>query len=82
MIAFRRNSVALAEGAFVALDAPEPVLAFERRTDEARALCLFNLGPDPVLRPASGTLQLAVGEVIEQPGSVSLGGYSAAFIAI
>jgi alpha-glucosidase len=82
MIALRRGSTALREGDFIAIDAPEPVLAFERRTGDTRMLCLFNLGSDEVLRPASGALQFAVGAVKEQPGAVSLGGYSAAFIAI
>ena len=51
MIALRKSSEALRDGEFIALDAPDPVLAFERRTDSARLLCLFNLGPEPALRP-------------------------------
>lgn len=81
MIAFRRGSAALREGEFVALDAPEPVLAFERRAGDERLLCLFNLGPEPVRRPlAGGTARLAVGEAELLTGAVSLGGYSALFV--
>jgi alpha-glucosidase len=84
MIAFRRSSAALREGEFIALDAPEPVLAFERRAGGERMLCLFNLGPEQVLRPlpASSAIKLSVGHVSEQPGAVSLGGYSALFVAM
>jgi len=82
-IAFRRGSEALREGAFVALDAPEPVLAFERRTDGSRLLCLFNLGPDPVRRPLpAGAVVFAVGEAEAVTGAASLGGYSALFVEI
>jgi alpha-glucosidase len=84
MIAFRRQSAALREGEFIALDAPEPVLAFERRAGDERVLCLFNLGADPVLRPllSGSAIRLTVGQVSEQPGAVSLGGYSALFVAM
>ncbi|MGQ0532053.1 MAG: alpha-amylase family glycosyl hydrolase [Caulobacteraceae bacterium] len=82
MIALRRASPVLREGEFVALDAPEPVLAFERRADGKRMLCLFNLGPDHILRPlpASSEIKLCVGQVTQQTGGVLLGGYSALFI--
>src|SRR6185312_12033813 len=36
MIALRKSSAALREGEFVALDAPEPVLAFERVSGSGR----------------------------------------------
>jgi alpha-glucosidase len=77
MIALRRASAALREGEFIVLDAPEPVLAFERRTGDERMLCLFNLGPDPVKRPLSGgTIRLTIGEAEILTGAASLGGYS------
>jgi alpha-glucosidase len=83
MIALRRGSAALREGEFVALDAPEPVLAFERRADGQRLLCLFNLGPEPIRRPLpAGTIRLAVGQADPHTGAVSLGGYSALFVEI
>ncbi len=80
-IALRRASPALREGEFVALDAPEPVLAFERRTEEERILCLFNLGPEPVKRPlAGGTVRLDIGDAELLTGAASLGGYSGLLI--
>ena len=81
MIAFRRDSAALRHGAFIALDAPEPVLAFERRHGDERVLCLFNLGPDPVRRPFSGgTPRLTVGAAELLTGAVALDAYSALFV--
>lgn len=66
----------------MALDAPEPVLAFERRSEDERVLCLFNLGPEPVKRPANGgTVLLAIGQAELGTAAASLGGYSALFIA-
>jgi alpha-glucosidase len=81
MIALRRASHALREGEFFALDAPEPVLAFERRAGDGRMLCLFNLGPEPVKRPLSGgTARLTIGQVEIQTGAASLGGFSGLFV--
>jgi alpha-glucosidase len=80
-IAVRHASPALREGAFVALDAPEPVLAFERRLGDEKMVCLFNLGPEPVKRPASGgAVRLVVGEAELGTGVASLGGYSALLV--
>jgi alpha-glucosidase len=45
LIALRRGSPALREGAFEVLPPPEPVLAFERVSGGERVMCLFNLGP-------------------------------------
>ncbi|WP_058835247.1 alpha-glucosidase family protein [Luteimonas abyssi] len=42
---WRRTQPALRLGDIVFLDAPEPVLAFERRTHEATWLIVFNLSP-------------------------------------
>lgn len=47
-IAARHASEALRLGAISFLDAPPPLLAFERRHHGARVLCLFNLGRDAV----------------------------------
>jgi len=83
MVALRKQNAALREGEYVALDAPAPVLAFERRTEGSRLLCLFNLGPDPVRRPLpGGTVVFAVGEAEAITGAASLGGYSALFVEI
>jgi alpha-glucosidase len=83
MIALRRASSALREGDFIALDAPEPVLAFERRADDERMLCLFNLGPAPVKRPlAAGQVRLSVNDAELLTGAASLGGHSALLVEI
>lgn len=82
-IAVRRKSAALREGAFVALDAPEPVLAFERRAGDERIVCLFNLGPAPVRRPlASGNVRLAIGDAQLATGAASLGGFAGLLVAL
>ncbi|MBC7767525.1 MAG: DUF3459 domain-containing protein [Phycisphaerales bacterium] len=83
MIAARKQSDALRAGAFVPLDAPEPVLAFERRSDGQRLLCLFNLGAEPAKRPLpDGKTLLAVGEAQASTGAALLGAYSALFVEI
>jgi len=82
MIAMRRTSMALREGEFVALDAPEPVLAFERIADGERLICLFNLGSAPIVRPVGGgTVKLAIGPTELRTGAASLGGYSGLLVA-
>jgi alpha-glucosidase len=84
MIALRRAHEALRTGDFIALDAPEPVLAFERRAGDARMLCIFNLGEASALRPlpAGSVVKLAVGDAREQAGGAVLGPYSALFVEI
>ncbi|MFN3464617.1 MAG: DUF3459 domain-containing protein, partial [Terricaulis sp.] len=77
LIAARRASPALREGSFQPIDAPESVLAFERRFGDARTVCIFNLGPKPVTLPApAGTVQLAVGEAQLLDGAAALDAYS------
>jgi alpha-glucosidase len=51
-IAARRGNPALLHGEIVFLDAPGPVLAFERRHEQQCLLCMFNLGREPVTLPA------------------------------
>ena len=71
-IALRKESAALRDGAFVPLDAPEPLLVFERRAGGERFLCLFNLGPAPQRRPLAGeTVRLAVGQA--KPANAGVG---------
>ena len=48
LLAWRKRHPALIDGDIVFYDAPEPVLAFERRTDAERLLCAFNLGGTPM----------------------------------
>lgn len=62
-LAFRRAHPALRRGTARFLDAPEPVLAFERNTDGERLLCVFNLGP----RPAAWNCSLSAERVLESP---------------
>lgn len=77
LIAVRRASPALREGSFEALEAPEPVLAFERRLGDARTVCLFNLGAESVQLPMSdGTVRLEIGEAELLGGIAALGAYS------
>ena len=84
MIALRKSSTALREGEFIALDAPDSLLVFERRTDDARVLCMFNLDAAPVIRPLppGAVVKLVVGEVQEGTGSVTLGGFSGLLAAL
>jgi alpha-glucosidase len=44
LIAFRKEQEALRSGVFRPVEAPRPVLAFERGDGEGRLLCVFNLG--------------------------------------
>lgn len=46
-LAWRKAQPALLRGDFHFLDAPDPVLAFQRSSGSQRLLCLFNLGPIP-----------------------------------
>ena len=84
MIELRRGSRALREGAFVALDAPEPVLAFTREAAGERVLCLFNLGPAATRftlpKPAKAT-RLALGASLAGQ-EAQLDGLSTLFIEI
>ncbi|MGH6952209.1 MAG: alpha-amylase family glycosyl hydrolase, partial [Vitreimonas sp.] len=83
MIALRRESAALREGDFIARDAPEPVLAFERRAQGERMLCLFNLGPEPVRLPLTeGVARFSVGHAALLSGAAALNGYAALFITL
>jgi alpha-glucosidase len=46
-LAWRRRQLALLRGSVRFLEAPEPLLAFERAAGFQRLLCVFNLGPQP-----------------------------------
>ena len=86
MIAFRREHEPLRIGSFATHDAPEPVLAFERKTKTERVLCIFNLGPAPVRwplpMPAREKLPLDVGDATLDGEVAALGGFAALFVAI
>ncbi len=52
-LAFRKDQPALIKGAIRFLDAPEPVLAFERTHEGTTLTCVFNLSAKPQVWPAS-----------------------------
>ncbi len=85
MIALRRASEALREGDFVALDAPEPLLAFERRSGAERVVCVFNLGEPPARwsLPAAGKRSAPrFGRGDARGHDAALGGYSALMVEV
>jgi alpha-glucosidase len=82
MIALRKSSAALREGDFVACDAPDPVLAFERVAGSERVLCVFNLGDQPTAYAgldASAQTKLVVAGASVANGTAALPPYSALF---
>jgi len=83
-IALRRASAALRDGDFVALDTPEPLLAFERRAQSEAMLCLFNLGEAParLALPASAKSRFAIGDARQQDGGAQLAGWTALLLDI
>jgi alpha-glucosidase len=84
VLSFRRSNAALREGSFEPVDAPEPLLVFERRAGAARTLCVFNLGAEPAELPApEGNTVFAVGSAEVRVGSRALlAGFSALFVEI
>jgi alpha-glucosidase len=69
LLDFRRRHAALRAGTLRFLDAPEPLLAFERGTGSERLLCLFNFGAAPQAVPADWTRSW---RVLEQVGGAGL----------
>jgi alpha-glucosidase len=51
-LAYRKTSAALRAGELTRLDAPDPILAFERRRGDERILCVFNLSRHETEWPA------------------------------
>jgi alpha-glucosidase len=86
MIGVRRASTALRTGDFTALDAPGPILAFERRAERQRLVCAFNLGALPAhfsLPGAPAKVLLALGVATEIAGAeAALGPYTALLVEI
>jgi alpha-glucosidase len=85
MIALRRASVALRQGDFIALNAPEPVLAFERRSEDHRVRCYFNLGAENLRAEFDTPLQrvlLKSGQVSFESGGATLGGYGVLLVEV
>ena len=69
LLALRGASAALRVGTLRFLEAPEPLLAFERSAGSEHLLCLFNLGPERCTwpSPAPGTWR-----ILEQVGGAEL----------
>lgn len=83
MIALRRSTVALREGEFALLDAPEPLLAFERVAPNARILCVFNLSAGALTwraPPNAQGVRLSVNGAARNAAQLTLPGYSAIFL--
>ena len=53
-IAWRKQHVSLVTGDLALVQAPETILAFERRGNDERILCLFNFSNRDVAQPLSG----------------------------
>lgn len=74
MLAFRRGAQALRVGRTRFIDAPAPVLAFERMGEGQRITCYFNLGPTPMHLPApEGTVVGPVLAAKVSAGTLMLG---------
>ena len=82
----RKDCEALGVGDYTRLEAPEEVLAFERKLNNQRVICVFNLGADPVRWPLPGTPKskplLTVGTAEVRDGEVVLDGPSALLVEI
>jgi alpha-glucosidase len=82
----RKDCEALGVGEYTRLEAPEEVLAFERKLNDQRVICVFNLGADPVRWALPGTPKskplLAVGTAEVRDGEVVLDGPSALLVEI
>ncbi|MEJ0058601.1 MAG: alpha-glucosidase family protein [Terricaulis sp.] len=85
LIALRRESDALREGAFNTLPAPENVLAFERTSTGERLLCVFNLGDTPAnfaLAAPAGRTRLQIGDARLDGAALHLAAHSALLVEI
>jgi alpha-glucosidase len=84
MIGLRKRHAALRLGALSFLDAPEPLLVFERVTGGERLLCVFNLGAEPCDWAGARGWRIVdaagAGWPVDAPAPASLPGY-AGFIA-
>jgi alpha-glucosidase len=78
-IAARRAAPALRWGDIAFLEAPEPILAFERRFEGELATCLFNLSPEPQTLAGwnpPGEVVLGEGPVEASLSGLALGPYA------
>ena len=77
LIALRQGSDALLLGTMQVIEASEAVLAFERRVDGERLLCVFNLGEAACDWAPPGTDRWQVIESVNDGTIGQLGGFSA-----
>ncbi|HVZ99833.1 MAG TPA: alpha-amylase family glycosyl hydrolase [Caulobacterales bacterium] len=79
LIALRKRSAALREGAFDEQPAPEGVSAFTRSAEDERVLCLFNLAAEQrsISLAGGGAVLLALGGAGLDAQDAHLPGYSA-----
>jgi alpha-glucosidase len=84
LIALRRGSAALREGAATVVGAPEGVLAFEREAPGERLLCVFELsGQGRVVPVPAGSAVLAVfGEANVRENELVIGEFSGALVLL
>lgn len=87
LIALRQDSAALRLGDIAFVAAPEPALAFVRRSGEEAVACVFNLGDEPVIVeiPAlsgGALLELRAGEAELRGASLGLSPRGAAFVKL
>ncbi len=82
MIAYRKDSAALARGTTTFISLPEPLLAFTRH-DEAQTLtCIFNLSKDEHRVPLKAAAQIAKGQAASiADGDLVLQGNGFAYLA-
>jgi alpha-glucosidase len=82
LVKVRSASPALRLGALSFIDAPAPILAYERREGDERIVCVFNLSAAAVdwKTEVSGETLAATGEVDAEAGAWRLGPYAAAIV--
>jgi alpha-glucosidase len=78
---FRKNIPALRWGDIEFVDAPTPLLAFTRRYENERLLCLFNMSADECAcdQPAGKMLEMKFGDAKEGNGRLTLAPYAVRF---
>jgi alpha-glucosidase len=66
LIGFRKRHPALAKGSIEVIDAPDGVLAFTRRDDAEKLLCVFNMSEAQVIVPLPAGM---APQAVDAPGS-------------
>jgi alpha-glucosidase len=80
MIGLRKSHPALQSGGFTILEISASAIAFERRNDEERLVCLFNLGDAPATLDCSGAPLWSHGDAKLAGSTITLGPMSAAIL--